>query len=105
MRVGCPTKGAGTLRPVLFAVELLPGFQVDGTWNVPTTLRFQVDGTWNVPTTLRFRVDGTWNVPTPLTFVGCVPLGKEQAKLATAKMNENDVRPPLRRFDSPLIPI
>ena len=33
-----------------FAVELLPGFQVDGTWNVPTTL-FRVDGTWNVPTT------------------------------------------------------
>ncbi len=41
-------KVAGTLR-VPFAVELLPGFQVDGTWNVPTTL---VDGTWNVPTTL-----------------------------------------------------
>jgi len=25
---------------VPFAVELLPGFQVDGTWNVPTTLTF-----------------------------------------------------------------
>jgi hypothetical protein len=49
-----PTKGAGTLR-VPFAVELLPGFQVDGTWNVPTTL-----------------VDGTWNVPTTLTFADCV---------------------------------
>jgi hypothetical protein len=43
---------------VPFAVELLPGFQVDGTWNVPTTFRFQVDG--------------IWNVPTPLTWVGCV---------------------------------
>jgi hypothetical protein len=49
---------------VPFAVELLPVFLVDGTWNVPTTL---VDGTWNVPTTL---VDGTWNVPTTLNFVG-----------------------------------
>ncbi len=39
---------------VPFAVKLLPGFQVDGTWNVPTTLGFQVDGTWNVPTTLTF---------------------------------------------------
>ena len=47
-----------------FAVELLPGFEVDGTWNVPTTLIFEVDGTWNVPTTLIFEVDGTWNVPT-----------------------------------------
>ena len=43
------TKGAA--RSALpFAVELLLGLQVDGTWNVPTTL-FQVDGTWNVPTT------------------------------------------------------
>ena len=65
-----PTQGTGTLRravrrhirqkvqarsAVPFAVELLPGFQVDGTWNVPTTL-----------------VDGTWKVPTTLTFVGCV---------------------------------
>jgi len=25
---------------VPFAVELLPGFQVDGIWNVPTTLTF-----------------------------------------------------------------
>jgi hypothetical protein len=53
-----------------FAVKLLPGFQVDGTWNVPTTL-FQVDGTWYVLTTL-FQVDGTWNVPTTFTFVGSV---------------------------------
>ena len=60
-----------------FAVKLLPGFQVDGTWNVPTTLN----------------------------LVGCVPLGKEQAKLATATMNENDVRPPLRRLNSPLIAV
>jgi hypothetical protein len=35
------TKVAGTLR-VPFAVKLLTEFQVDGTWNVPTTL---VDGT------------------------------------------------------------
>jgi hypothetical protein len=44
---------------VPFAVKLLPGFQVDGTWNVPTTLTF-------------VHVDGTWNVPTTLTFVGSV---------------------------------
>jgi len=74
---------------VPFAVELLLGFQVDGTWNVPKTL-FQVDGTWNVPTTLwtahgmclllcgrhmdcaYYFVDGTWIVPTTLTFAGCV---------------------------------
>jgi hypothetical protein len=37
---------------VPFAVKLLPGFQVDGTWNVPTY--YFVDGTWNVPTTLTF---------------------------------------------------
>ena len=49
---------------VPFAVELLPGFQVDGTWNVPTTLTFQVDGTWNVPTTL--------------TFVSCVNLARHR---------------------------
>jgi len=30
------TKGAGH-SAVPFAVELLPRFQVDGTWNVPTT--------------------------------------------------------------------
>ena len=29
---------AGSAVP--FAVKLLPGFQVDGTWNVPTTLTF-----------------------------------------------------------------
>ena len=51
-----PTKVAGTLRravrsAVPFALKLLPGFRVDGTWNVPTTM---VDGTWNVPTTLTF---------------------------------------------------
>ena len=46
---------------VPFAVELLPGLQVDGTWNVPTY----------------YFVDGTWNVPTNLTFVGCVPLQLE----------------------------
>jgi hypothetical protein len=56
---------------VLFAVELLPGSLVDGTWNVPTTLTFLVDGTWNVPTTLTFLVDRTWNVPITLTFTGC----------------------------------
>ncbi|MCY2979754.1 MAG: hypothetical protein NTU79_13890 [Planctomycetota bacterium] len=27
-----------------------------------------------------FHVDGTWNVPTTLTSVACVPLGKKQAK-------------------------
>jgi hypothetical protein len=53
---------------VLFAVELLLGFQVYGTWNVPTY--YFVDGTWNVPT-YNF-VDGTWNVPTTLTFVSSV---------------------------------
>jgi hypothetical protein len=77
-----PTKVAGTLRravrsAVPFAMKLLPGFRVDGTWNVPTTMvdgtwnvpTTMVDGTWNVPTTM---VDCTWNVPTTLTFVRCV---------------------------------
>ena len=31
-----PTKGAAR-SAVPFAVELLPGFLVDGTWNMPTT--------------------------------------------------------------------
>ena len=52
-----------------FAGELLPGFQVDGTWNVPTTL---------------FQVDGTWNVPTTLTFVGCVKLDVSHSFLLEA---------------------
>jgi hypothetical protein len=26
----------------------------------------------------RFQVDGTWNVPTTLTFVGCVLFGERQ---------------------------
>jgi hypothetical protein len=40
-----------------------------------------VDGTWNVPTTLRFQVDGTWNVPTTLTVVGCVAQGNGRSGL------------------------
>jgi hypothetical protein len=43
---------------VLFAVELLLGFQVYGTWNVPTY--YFVDGTWNVPTTLTFVSSVYW---------------------------------------------
>jgi hypothetical protein len=43
-----------------------------------------------------YFVDGTFNVPTTLTFVGCVPLGKNKPKTATATMNETDFRPRLR---------
>jgi len=57
-----------------FAVKLLPGFQVDGTWNVPTTL----------------------------TLVGCVPLGKKPAKNRESDDEGNRCQDPLRRADSPL---
>ena len=54
LQAGCGRKKVLARSAMPFAVKLLSGFQVDGTWNVPTTLRFQVDGTWNVPTTLNF---------------------------------------------------
>jgi hypothetical protein len=80
---------------VLFVVERLPRFEVDGTWNVPTTL-FQVDGTWNVPTTL-FQVDGTWNVPTTLFQVDGT--WKVPATLATLTFVESVIMPHICQAD------
>ncbi len=64
---------------VPFTVELLPGFQVDGTWNVPTTL---------------FQVDGTWNVPTTMTYVGCVKLNASHPLLLEANQHAEVSRVP-----------
>jgi hypothetical protein len=83
-----PSKVAGTLRravrrqkvqarsAVPSAVKLLPGFWVDGTWNVPTTLGGRhmecayYSGWTAHGMCLLLWVDGRWNVPTTLPFVG-----------------------------------